>query len=86
MTNTGIRVPVYERICTITGRPLKIQYAVNDVGTLYRRQWVTPVIRFLTEREGRWDKWERLEGCSLPAAAYKTDLFSVVRRGAQEAA
>lgn len=77
----GIKVPVYERICTITGRPLKIQYAINDVGTLWRRQWVNPVIRFFTESEGRWDKWERLEGCDLPAAAYKTDSFAVVRRG-----
>ena len=81
-----IRVPVYERICTITGRPLKIQYAINDVGTVWRRTWVKPVIRFFTEREGHWDKWERLEGCNLPAAACKTNSFAFVQRGAKEAA
>jgi len=76
-----IRVPVYERNCTITGRSRKIQYAVNDAGILYRRQWVHPVVRFFSERKGHWDKWERLEGCDLPITARETGLFAFVQRG-----
>jgi hypothetical protein len=80
-----MRVQVYERVCTITGRPRKIQYAVNDVGTLFRRFWKDPVVRFAEPRQGCWDKWERSEGV-LPESAYKTNQHAIVLRGAQEVA
>lgn len=80
-----MRVQVYERVCTITGRPRKIQYAVNDVGTLFRRFWQDPVVRFAEPRQGRWDKWEKSEGV-LPESAYKTNQYAIVLCGLQKAA
>jgi hypothetical protein len=84
MSNTKIRVPAYERISMLTGRPLKIQYAINDVGALYRRLWVNPVIPFFKERDnsGRWDAWQKLGAdYKLPADAKATGTFVVVRCG-----
>jgi hypothetical protein len=81
MKNTSIRVPVYERTCMLTGRPRKIQYAINDAGVLFYRLWVNPVIRFAEPREGHWDRWERVGRSPLPADAQSTGQFGVVRRG-----
>ena len=79
-----IRVPVYERICTLTGRPLRIQYAVNAAGAVFRRLWINPVILGRVRRDGsrtqgRWDSWA-LIGNNLPAEARLTDQFANIPR------
>ena len=82
MSNTKIRVPAYERTSVLTGRPLKIQYAVNDVGALYRRLWVNPIIHSFSKHEGRWDAWQKLGAdYKLPVDAKATGTFVVVHRG-----
>ena len=82
MNNIKIRVPAYERTCMLTGRPLQIQYAINDAGVLWRRGWIKPIIVFAEPRKGHWDKWEKLGAdYKLPVDAKATGKFVVVYRG-----
>lgn len=80
--NAKIRAQIFERVCTITGKPRPIQYAVDRHGTVYRRFWTEPVIRGRVRRDGspvqgRWDSWAAIDG-SLPKEARATGKFALI--------
>ena len=80
-----IRAQIFERVCTITGKPHPIQYAMNQHGTVYRRFWTEPVIRGRVRRDGspvqgRWESWAAIDG-RLPREARATGKFAMIPLG-----
>jgi len=75
-----IRVQIFERTCTLTGIPSRIQYAVNDCGVVFSRRWQEPVIRFKNARGGHFSEWHQT-GRHLPSSAQLTNGYAVVLRG-----
>ncbi len=83
--NAKVRAPIFERVCTITGMPQPIQYAVNGDGAVFRRFWIRPVIFGRIRRDGspvqgRWDSWAAIDG-NLPQNARATGKFAMIPVG-----
>jgi len=83
-TNYRVRAEIFERTCTLTGRPVRLQYARNLSGVVFTRIWEESVHIGFKGREGRtgrWSKWRNSNG-NIPVSAQSTGGFTYVPTGA----